>query len=555
MNMFKLINIQLKVNFGLSAMNWYRQKGKKKFWGGLGIIFVVILGIAPLFYLYLNALQMMYEVAVPLGQTQVVLTSGLVASSILVLFMGIFYVMSAFYFSRDLSFLIPLPILPRDILAAKFSVVMINNYLTILPFLGPALWIYGVNQRLGPLYWLLGVLVFLLVPVIPLTLASSFILFLMRVTNLGSKKDLLRVLGMFVFIFIILIFNYMVNRIPEGQEMEYIQQLFSDPQGLVNQTGRIFPPAIWATLALSAGGSQALLNLLAFIGVSILGIIIMLFLGDRLFYRGLIGGDEVQGRKEISASALEKKISRVGSPIMAIAWREIKILFRTPIYMFNSVAMLFILPVIMLIPAFSGGYFEEYLEMIRTLDIRLYLNLAAAAFIGTMALFAPASSSSFSREGRLFWISQVIPMDPLEQIKGKVVYSLMIALLAAPIIIFASIAFIQWSILELFVIIGLGLALSLPAITISLLIDLLRPYLDWDNPQKAIKQNMNVVLSMVAGAAIYLGIYQVVYLSLKAGVPDYGIYLIVLVVSLILGVVPYGIMAKIATTRYRDISV
>jgi len=53
----------------------------------------------------------------------------------------------------------------------------------------------------------------------------------------------------------------------------------------------------------------------------------------------------------------------------------------------------------------------------------------------------------------------------------------------------------------------LGTALSFPAVTLSLLIDLLRPYLDWDNPQKAIKQNINVLLGMMAGGGLFYTIY------------------------------------------------
>ena len=58
----------------------------------------------------------------------------------------------------------------------------------------------------------------------------------------------------------------------------------------------------------------------------------MLFLGDRLFYRGLIGGDEVTARKDISSDRLAKGMSQVSAPAWAIAKREIKVLVRTPIY-------------------------------------------------------------------------------------------------------------------------------------------------------------------------------------------------------------------------------
>ncbi len=57
----------------------------------------------------------------------------------------------------------------------------------------------------------------------------------------------------------------------------------------------------------------------------------------------------------------------------------------------------------------------------------------------------------------------------------------------------------QIRLLELILVVILGLLASLPAIVACLLIDLIRPYLNWDNPQKSIKQNINVVLAMFVG--------------------------------------------------------
>ena len=80
-------------------------------------------------------------------------------SSLLVLVFGLTYVISVFYFSRDLSLLVPLPLLPRDILGAKYFVVLILDLLTVAPFFLPALWVFGVNRGAGLLYWVSGILI------------------------------------------------------------------------------------------------------------------------------------------------------------------------------------------------------------------------------------------------------------------------------------------------------------------------------------------------------------------------------------------------------------
>ena len=139
------------------------------------------------------------------------------------------------------------------------------------------------------------------------------------------------------------------------------------------------------------------------------------------FYRRLIGGDEVTARKDISSDRLAKGMSQVSAPAWAIAKREIKVLVRTPIYFFNSIGVILIAPLAMFLPLIWGNALEPILTMLSAVR-PLYLNLGAAASIALVAAFAPAASTSFSREGKQFWLSQVMPVAPREQINGKIIY-------------------------------------------------------------------------------------------------------------------------------------
>lgn len=555
MKMLTLIWLQLRVNFGLSALNWYRKKDIKKLLGSLGIIALVFMGIGPIFFLYLRLLQEMYKAALRIGQTQLVLVSALVLSSLLVLVFALSFVMSVFYFSRDLSLLVPLPLFPSHILGAKFVVVLIYDYLTISPFYLPALWVYGNNTGAGPLFWLTGMAVFLLLPVIPLAIASTFVLFLMGVTNLSRRRDTLRIISLFAFLAILLSFNFFVSRIPVGEEAEFIERLLLDEQGLIRFVSRVYPPAFFASQALTARGSVALANFVLFLGLSLAGLALTLFTGEKIFYRGLIGGAEVQRGKAVSREVLERKMSRSASAAWTIALKEIKYLIRTPIYLFNSIAMLAVVPLALIIPVITGGGLNNIIDSLTGITPRAAQVLGGAAFIGVMALFTPAASSSFSREGKQFWISKVIPVPPGKQIQGKVLYSLMIASLALPLVALAALLFLPWSVAEVALVLFSGLILSFPAITLSLLIDLLRPYLTWDSPQKAIKQNINVLLAMVAGGGLYFLLYiagRAVYQATGAELP---VYIVVLGGAALLGGVFYAVLLKIAPGRYRDISI
>ncbi len=555
MKMLKLIGLQLKVNFGISALRWYLKNDIKRFLGALGLVLLVVVSIGPIFYLYLRLLQSAYDIMAVLGQTGVILASAVVLSSLLVLVFGLTYVMSVFYFSRDLSLLVPLPFLPRDILGAKFFVVLLYDYLTIAPFYLPALWVFGVNSGAGPLYWITGMVVFLLIPVVPLVITSSFMLLMMRLTNLSRRRDTLRLIGLFAFLVIVLALNYFLTGIPIGEEAELLERILMDEQGLVSYATRAYPPALFAARALTVGGTEALLNFTYYLGISLAGFLLVLYLGQKMFYQGLIGGSEVQKGRVLSKEELARKTSGAISPAWAIAFREIKYLIRTPIYLFNSLAMVAIVPVVLVIPMFSGEGLEPLLAGLQDTIPRVVQIMAGAGFIGVMALFAPAASSSFSREGKLFWVSQVIPVSPQEQIRGKILYSLLISAVAAPVVVLAALLFLPWSVFDLLLALIGGMILSVPAITSSLLIDLLRPYLTWDNPQKAIKQNINVLLGMVVGGGLYYLLYLAGRYAYEATAAELPVYLAVLGVAAILGGIFYGILMRIAPGRYRDIMV
>jgi len=548
-----LIRINLKVTFGFSAWLYYFRKRDRRFWGGLGIFAAVLAGVAPLFYFYLLLLQETAAELAGTGWEGVIITSGAVLASALVFFLGLVYVISAFYFADDLDRLISMPFKPAEILGGKFFAVLFSEYLTIAPFFIPTLLVYGLQVEGGLLYWFFAIIIYLLLPVIPLIIASLGTILLMSITNLSRNKDLLRILGMVLLVVVLLGFNYLVTRLPEGGEMEFMLEIMQEPEGMISITGRAYPPSIWITEALTAAGAgDRLLNLGLFAGVSLLGLLGLMVGADRLFFPGLIGGQEITIGGKVKPGLLQKKV-RSRSPVLSIALREIKILIRVPIYLFNSILILIIAPVALFFPlllGMGGVNIDEYIALIEP-DL---LKLGGAGFFALLGFIASALSSSISREGKLFRISQQIPVHPNYQVLGKLISGLLISLLIVPIIILAAIIIFPWSPLDIIIICLLGLLLSVPLLAFSLLIDLLRPYFNWQNPQQAIKQNINVLIAMVGGFLILLGLGYVMVYLLERGLGINWIFLLTGIGAGLAGLIFLLILFQVAPRRYRDIS-
>ena len=104
-----LLKISLNVNFGISALRYRFTREKKRLWEP-----ILIFGhnhwrriISSL--LHHGSIQCVRSRCV-YEHSEIVITIGLLASQFVIFVFGIFYIISAFYFSNDVDILVPLPL-------------------------------------------------------------------------------------------------------------------------------------------------------------------------------------------------------------------------------------------------------------------------------------------------------------------------------------------------------------------------------------------------------------------------------------------------------------
>lgn len=85
----------------------------------------------------------------------------------------------------------------------------------------------------------------------------------------------------------------------------------------------------------------------------------------------------------------------------------------------------------------------------------------------------------------------------------------------------------------IFLITILGLLGSIAMTELGMIIDIYRPLLEWDNPQKPMKQNLNVLIAMGVGSLYLLAIGFLTYklMEIIDIIFIYGILAVVLIVS------------------------
>jgi ABC-2 type transport system permease protein len=551
-----VIRAGLRSNFGLATLKHRLFKEKKDRWL-VPLIGLAALGVLPTLYGIVLLIENAYLLLKPMGQERALLTLGLLAGQLLILLFGIYYIISAFYFSRDLEMLIPLPLRPSEVMISKFAVIMINEYLTVAAIVLPVVITFGIMARGGVGFWVSAVLVYLALPIIPLAVVSVLVVAMMRFINVSRKKDILILIGSIVLITATLGLQFAAGRAPDREvNGQAIADLIVSPNSLLNQIGAKFPPSIWATKAVAGGFSgEGLANLAFFLGISLAffaGIVVM---SEKLFYRGLVGLGETTGKKRrLTRDEMSRRVSSGRRAVAAIFAREWRIMNRTPIFLLNGVLVVILVPVLFIVTARPGSspWGAAIPKIIAAAD-PMPLILAAALFMTICGSLNGTSSSTFSREGAQFWISRVIPVAPREQAAAKFLHSYLIAMLGVVTASVVAAIVLHLKAVHLAAAAGLALAAGVLLTAVGMIIDLARPLLDWTNPQKAIKQNLNVLLAMLADIGILTAVFFGVRALIRAKLAANAVLGVLFVGLAALAALSYRILLKFADKRYPEI--
>ena len=458
----------------------------------------------------------MFHAAAKFNQQGIILGLAIVSTCLIVFIFGIFYVLNTFYFSADIESVLHLPVKPYEILCAKFFTTLVYQYFTLLIFLAPILISYGVNSSASIVYYLTVILIFLLLPIIPLILASAIDMVIMRFTNLGKHKDALKVVGGLFGITFGVGINIVFQNLGKGagSGVTDTKALLDSSDALLNKITALFPPAsISSKAAIEFGTISGLSHLFLFLLLNAAFFILFIMLAQGLYFKGVIGSSETfSKRKKLSSKELDENLKQ-NSKVKSLTIKELRLIFRTPAYLMNCVISNFIWPVFMLIPIFTQPNLGKSLSNVSTIlaNEKTYSLVIAITFAVSIFLGASnaVTTTAISREGQNLFICKYVPASYKDQLIAKVLSGVILSLSGYAVMLILAFVFLQP-----------GLVLGICMIIVSIIgiifssmagifIDLKRPKLNWDNEQKAVKQNMNVLFStllsmVVAGGSIYI---------------------------------------------------
>lgn len=523
------------------------------------LIFIAIVGtmVPLLLYGYLTFIAFLYGSLATINQAGVLLTWTLAINSLVIFIFGVIYITSSFYFANDIENYLPLPVKPRQIVGAKFLTTVLYEYLITAVIYLPLLIYYGINQGVGIVYYLYGLIIFALIPVLPLAFAAIIVMVIMRFTNLTRYKEILKIIGGIIAMALALGINIVMQRIAMTIEAEEITRLLeTGNNSLADIVAGMFPTVRWAGQALlNYQVISGLINLLIFVGLSVVIYVGILYFSELVYLQGVIGLSESRSHRVVVEADLAK-IVKQKPKVWSYTLNELRLLIRTPIYFLNCVLINLIWPVLLfftMVLSQGSGEDQEMMEVIyeafhspEILGTVLGVVIAAFMFVGGSN---GITATTISREGQTLFVKKYLPISYTEQITAKILSGLLLGYLGVVLIVISCVIMFKLPLFFGVIVLAIGwLPILLTAMT-GILFDLYNPKLEWDSEQKAVKQNMNVVYNILLSAAMGAGM---VFLAIKIE----GLLLTVAVfagILALLNIVLYRLVYTLGVKRFKQL--
>lgn len=552
---FVLTKVLLKNGGGI---DFGFKRGSKWSWVLMAAFFLVFIPIA--LFAFLELIGLLYQGLAVIGQESVIISWGLAISSLIIFIFGIFHILSTFYFANDVENFLPLPVKPREIVGAKFFTVVLYEYLLVGFVFLPILVYYGIQQKAGILFYLYGLIITVFLPIVPLVLAAFLVMLVMRVTNLGRYREMLKIGGGLLSFALGVSINFFLQRF-DTITPEMLQQMILDDRNALSmlQT-RLFPSVQWALKSLiNFEIASGLTNLLIFAALSAAAFLVLLFFAELTYFKGVIGISESGSRRHRIKADQVGGLVKQRTPILSYLLLEMKILIRTPIYFLNCVVINFVWPLFLIMGLFFSSNEAEvgFVERLGTLSgILQEPEIAGIVFgvvLGIAAILGGSNgitATAISREGQQLYVKHYIPMRYQEQLIAKLLSGVVFSYAGFLLMVIPAAVLIKAPVYFTILVLAASFVAMLLTGMMGLMIDLLNPKLDWDTEQMAVKQNMNLLYNMLASMVIGFGLIALTFM-LRLEIAAAAVLFSGIVILGCAGM--YYLMKTYGTVRFREL--
>ena len=422
------------------------------------------------------------------------------------------------YFSKDLEFLLPLPLTSQKIVFAKLNCLVVSQYMAATLLVLPGIMIYGYILNLNILYYIIAILTLLAFPIIPVAIVSLLISVIMKFTKIIKNKDVVQYFTIILTLFLIVAVQSLSGTSGNPTQEELAANLIQSNANIEKYFSIFINIDLAVNTIKNYNNINGIINLAALASISFIVYYVVSSIISKMYVNTVISLKTMK-KKSTKKTDVSKSYDSNKLFITYIK-KEFKLLNRNPIFFMQCVLPIVFFPLIVGVPAIFGlrdsGIDFNVLQ--KDLEIIVNSNYGIMGFLITiifMYIFNYTSVTAISRDGQNAMFMKYIPIDLDKQIIYK----------SIPGIILNLIPTIYISIFALFIIPSISMKTFLYVFVIaslinilnnilSIIVDLKNPKLKWISEYTVVKQNFNMIFSMLF-VAIEIGIIIISGVNIK----------------------------------------
>ena len=416
-----------------------------------------------------------------------------------VLIQTIFSAINLLYYSKDNEYILPLPLKPSQIVIAKTNVLLVTEYF-IVAILGLIpLSIYGILTYANILYYIEMVIVLLIFPIIPILISSLLVLIVMSFAKFTKNRNRFQLIATILILVIVFIASFAMGNTDSSPE-ELVQMVMK-ANGMVELVKNAFPTLGMAIESLTnVNIGIQLLNIIFLIATTAIIYALYVFVGQKLYLKGAVGN--LYSGKKNKKKIDEKKAFKNSTIFKTYVGKEFKILLRNPIFFMQCVLPAILFPILIIgmtilgINEESNGQTIDFANMF-TNKTSIYIGIGILCVIQFFLMFIYISVTAISRDGQNASFMKYIPVKYMKQIDYKVMPNIIMTSIMSIITVIIAGILIKADILYLLLILITSIIMGVFQSYVLIIVDLKKPKLEWNSEYAVVKQNMNLIWSVV----------------------------------------------------------
>lgn len=405
------------------------------------------------------------------------------------------------YFSKDLEFLLPLPMTAKKIIVSKLNCLIVSQYMLELILLLPGIIVYGYLLNLNVFYYIIGILCLLVFPIIPVVVVSLLISVIMRFTKLIKNKDVVQYFTIILTVFFIIVLQSFSGTFGNPTQEELAINLIDSNEVVKKYFSGLINVNLVTEAIKNYNNINAFINLSILTSISIFIYYIISSLISKVYVNTVLSLKTIKNKdfKKINVS----KMLNTDETVISYIKKEFKLLIRNPIFFMQCVLPIVIFPIIIGVPAILGlnDSDVDFNILQKDLEILLNSNYGIMGFLIIIIfsyVFNYVSVTSISRDGQSAMFMKYVPIDLNKQIFYKAMPGIILNLIPTTyIFIFSLVAIPSISLNTYIYVFAITLLINILNNVLSVIVDLKNPKLKWISEYTVVKQNFNMIFSML----------------------------------------------------------